>query len=52
MRIILDTNVVISGIFFAGPPYQILKEIGTLPYFPESLRKRQTMDINLTMRAI
>ena len=25
MRIILDTNVVISGIFFAGPPYQILK---------------------------
>ena len=25
MRIILDTNVVISGIFFAGLPYQILK---------------------------
>lgn len=25
MRIILDTNVYISGIFFAGPPYQILK---------------------------
>jgi len=25
VRIILDTNVVISGIFFAGPPYQILK---------------------------
>ena len=25
MRVILDTNVVISGIFFAGPPYQILK---------------------------
>ena len=25
MRIILDTNVVISGIFFTGPPYQILK---------------------------
>ena len=25
MRIILDTNVVISGIFFAGPPSQILK---------------------------
>ncbi|OGP85143.1 MAG: hypothetical protein A2V87_01875 [Deltaproteobacteria bacterium RBG_16_58_17] len=22
---ILDTNVVISGIFFAGPPYQMLK---------------------------
>jgi putative PIN family toxin of toxin-antitoxin system len=25
VRIILDTNVVVSGIFFAGPPYQILK---------------------------
>ncbi len=25
MRIILDTNVFISGIFFTGPPYQILK---------------------------
>ena len=26
MRIILDTNVLISGIFFSGPPSQILKE--------------------------
>jgi hypothetical protein len=25
MRIILDTNVFISGIFFTGPPSQILK---------------------------
>ena len=25
MKIILDTNVLISGIFFTGPPYQILK---------------------------
>ena len=25
MRIILDTNVLISGIFFSGPPYQILQ---------------------------
>ncbi len=25
MRAILDTNVFISGIFFAGPPYRILK---------------------------
>jgi putative PIN family toxin of toxin-antitoxin system len=25
MRIVLDTNVFISGIFFTGPPYQILK---------------------------
>jgi putative PIN family toxin of toxin-antitoxin system len=25
LRVILDTNVLISGIFFSGPPYQILK---------------------------
>lgn len=25
MRIILDTNVFVSGIFFAGPPHQILE---------------------------
>ena len=25
MKIILDTNVLISGIFFSGPPYQILQ---------------------------
>lgn len=25
MKIVLDTNVFISGIFFSGPPYQILK---------------------------
>ena len=25
MKIILDTNVFISGIFFSGPPYQILQ---------------------------
>lgn len=25
MRVILDTNVVISGVFFTGPPYHILK---------------------------
>ena len=25
MRIVLDTNVFISGIFFSGPPYEILK---------------------------
>lgn len=24
MRVILDTNVFISGVFFSGPPYQIL----------------------------
>lgn len=25
MKIVLDTNVLISGIFFSGPPYRILK---------------------------
>jgi putative PIN family toxin of toxin-antitoxin system len=25
MKIVLDTNVLISGIFFAGPPYRILQ---------------------------
>jgi putative PIN family toxin of toxin-antitoxin system len=25
MKIVLDTNVLMSGIFFSGPPYQILK---------------------------
>jgi putative PIN family toxin of toxin-antitoxin system len=24
MRIVVDTNVFVSGVFFAGPPYQIL----------------------------
>lgn len=25
MKVVLDTNVLISGIFFSGPPFQILK---------------------------
>ncbi len=25
MRVILDTNVFVSGVFFSGPPYQILE---------------------------
>ena len=25
MRVVLDTNVFVSGVFFSGPPYQILK---------------------------
>ena len=25
MKIVLDTNVLVSGIFFSGPPYEILK---------------------------
>ncbi len=26
LRVVIDTNVLISGIFFTGPPYWILKE--------------------------
>jgi len=25
VRVVLDTNVLISGVFFSGPPYEILK---------------------------
>ncbi len=25
MKIILDTNVFVSGVFFSGPPYEILR---------------------------
>ena len=25
MKIVLDTNVFVSGVFFTGPPYQILQ---------------------------
>ncbi len=25
MKVVLDTNVFVSGVFFSGPPYQILK---------------------------
>ena len=25
MRVVLDTNVFVSGVFFTGPPYEILK---------------------------
>jgi len=32
MRIVLDTNVFISGIFFSGPPSQILKAWGNLNF--------------------
>jgi len=28
MRVVVDTNVFISGIFFSGPPSQILKAWG------------------------
>ena len=25
MKVVLDTNVFVSGVFFNGPPYEILK---------------------------
>ena len=25
LKVVMDTNVFVSGIFFSGPPYQILK---------------------------
>ena len=25
LKVVLDTNVFVSGVFFSGPPYQILK---------------------------
>ena len=25
MRVVLDTNVLVSGVFFTGPPYRILR---------------------------
>lgn len=28
MRVILDTNVFVSGVFFTGPPYKILSAWG------------------------
>ena len=43
MKVILDTNVLVSGIFFAGPPYEILKALrtskATLVISPEILEE-------------
>ena len=25
LKVVMDTNVFVSGVFFSGPPYQILK---------------------------
>lgn len=32
MKIVIDTNVFISGIFFSGPPFEILKAWGNLSF--------------------
>jgi predicted nucleic acid-binding protein len=34
MRIVVDTNVFISGVFFAGIPYEILDGLRTSSPFP------------------
>jgi uncharacterized protein len=51
MRVILDTNVFISGVFFSGPPYQILKawRDGKLQLVisPEILEEYQRVGISL-----
>jgi putative PIN family toxin of toxin-antitoxin system len=54
MRIILDTNVFISGIFFTGPPYQILKawrdgEVQLL-VSPSILDEYQRIGVELALR--
>ena len=51
MRVILDTNVFVSGIFFTGPPYQILKawQDGKLKLVisPEILEEYQRVGVAL-----
>jgi uncharacterized protein len=45
VRIVLDTNVFVSGVFFTGPPYQILSAwhegVVTLVISPEILAEYQ-----------
>jgi len=51
MRVILDTNVFVYGIFFTGPPYQILKawQDGKLKLVisPEILEEYQRVGVAL-----
>jgi predicted nucleic acid-binding protein len=51
MRVILDANVFVSGIFFTGPPYQILKawQAGKLKLVisPEILEEYQRVGVAL-----
>ena len=54
MRIVLDTNVFISGIFFTGPPHQILKAWRDgkvqLLVSPSILDEYQRIGVELTMQ--
>lgn len=54
MKIILDTNVLISGLFFTGPPYQILKAWRdgkvTLVVSPEILQEYQRVGEELASK--
>jgi putative PIN family toxin of toxin-antitoxin system len=52
LKVILDTNVFVSGIFFSGPPYRILEawrdEIIQLVVSPEILEKYRRVGKILT----
>ncbi len=54
MEIVLDTNVFISGIFFAGPPYRILQawrdERVQLVICPEILAEYRKVVLRLTRK--
>lgn len=54
MKVIIDTNVFISGIFFTGPPYQILqawrKNIIKIVISPEILEEYQQVSEELIER--
>lgn len=54
MKIVLDTNVFLSGIFFSGPPYLILKawDDGALDlvYSPEILDEYHRVGLELSTK--
>jgi hypothetical protein len=45
MRVVLDTNVLMSGIFFAGPPARLLADCS--PCAPLSPQKKKPLTITL-----
>ncbi len=54
MRIVLDTSVFVSGVFFSGPPYQILKawrdERVLLVVCPEILAEYRKVALRLSRK--
>jgi len=54
MRVVVDTNVFISGIFFAGPPYRILQawrdERVQLVVCPEILAEYRQVAVRLSRK--